>query len=156
MSSKDELLKKSNISTIRIRNIRTLAIEMYKSLNNMSPEYICSLFETKNIVYKLRDESCLNQPLVRTTTYGLRSIRYFGPKLWNMLPKSIKDSKDMESFKQAVSQWLGPVCNCSLCMHMKWHMIVCGNTYFVSWNVHCSHSSHSPRLYVFTCLYMPF
>ena len=39
--------------------------------------------------YNLRGERALNIPSVNTTKYGLHSIRYFGPKLWNSISNDL-------------------------------------------------------------------
>ena len=52
----------------------------------MSPEYLSSLFSKSNVPYQLRDNNKLNQPLKRTTTFGINSLAHFGSHLWNMLP----------------------------------------------------------------------
>ena len=47
-----------------------------------------------------------------------KSLRTFGPKLWNSLPYHIKSSENLESFKRTIKHWNGKhclfnVCNCS-------------------------------------------
>ena len=53
-----------------------MAVEIYKILNGMSPEYLSSLFSKSNVPYQLRDSNKLIQPLKRTTTFGIKSLSY--------------------------------------------------------------------------------
>ena len=75
----------------------------------MSPGYIKDLFDVKITPYEFRREDILIQPRVNTTTYGLKSVRYQGAKLWNSLPNEIKSCPDLGSFKKSISNWSGPI-----------------------------------------------
>ena len=55
-----EFFKKNNTVSIRQRNLQTLAIEIYKAKNKVSPEVVNSLFEFTNKNYDLRNASILN------------------------------------------------------------------------------------------------
>ena len=52
---------------------------------------------------------------VHQTTFGLRSIRYEEAVLWNHLPKSIKSSGTLKTFKKEIKSWTGPQCKCAYC-----------------------------------------
>ena len=49
-SSYKDLLKNANINTLQMGRIRTIALETFKILNNMSPSYILDLVKSKNII----------------------------------------------------------------------------------------------------------
>ena len=51
-----------------------MAVEIYKILNGMSPEYLSSLFSKSNVPCQLRDSNKFIQPLKRTTTFGRQLI----------------------------------------------------------------------------------
>ena len=38
--------------------------------------------------------------------YGKNSFRYFGAKLWNIIPLEIKNKNSLNTFKSAITQWL--------------------------------------------------
>ena len=42
----------------------------------------------------------------RTTHYGLKLIKVSGPKIWNCIPKQIRDSKSVNSFKLLLKKHL--------------------------------------------------
>ena len=72
-SSKNVILSKSNDSSLRIRNLRALAIEIYKCLHGLNPGYMRQLIKVKSVNCGLRNANVLVQPPVKTSTYGLRS-----------------------------------------------------------------------------------
>ena len=54
-SSYDKLLDMANLSTLQNRRLQDIAILMYKVKNNLSPNYICSLFQIPQLKYTLRN-----------------------------------------------------------------------------------------------------
>ena len=78
-STFEELLKKAKSLSIHHRNIHQFAIEMYKVKNNLSPELINGIFTYRP--YRGKDKFA--RPNVETLTYGERSLRSFGPIIWN-------------------------------------------------------------------------
>ena len=96
-------------------NLRALAIEIYKCLHGLNPAYMRQMVEVKSTNYSLRNANVLVQPQVKTSNYGLRSFRYYGPKIWNMLPNNIKTLTNISDFKAALQLWTGPTCQCPVC-----------------------------------------
>ena len=47
--------------------------------------------------------------------WGIESIRYFGPTIWDILPEEIKSATTLVSFKQKIQNWKGLNCPCRLC-----------------------------------------
>ena len=71
----DELLSKSKLSTLKVRRMRSLAIEVYKVVNKECPVYLQDLIHIKNNSYSFRYQNIAELPRVRTTSYGLQSFR---------------------------------------------------------------------------------
>ena len=115
LSSYEELLQTLQDVPIRITILRCIAIEVYKILNDQSPSYLNNLFEVIDVPYDLRDSNVVEQPLVRTVTYGIKSLRYFGAKLWNNLPADLKSACSLADFKEILKTWTGPTCACEVC-----------------------------------------
>ena len=63
------------------------------------------LFKQPCLKYELRDSYRLEQPKFNTFTYGLRSFRYYGSKLWNVLRFSLKNTKELHVFKKNITEW---------------------------------------------------
>ena len=119
VSDYDTLLTKCGIDSFRISSLKSMAVEIYKILNDMSPEYL-SLFSKSSIPYSLRDNNKLIQQKMRTTTFGIKSFSYYGAHLWNSLPVDIKSAVTLGNFKTLVKNWQGPSCHCSVCQHIIW------------------------------------
>lgn len=56
--------------------------------------------------YNLRGYTKLEIPHVKTTTYGLRSFRYFAPHAWNNLTDSIRMLETLPSFKRSFIEYI--------------------------------------------------
>ena len=48
------------------------------------------LFKIKESKYNLRRENAIGIGGIHTSTYGLNSISYLGPKIWDLVPNDIK------------------------------------------------------------------
>ena len=90
-----ELLDKDDSITIHQRNLQRLATEMYKVKNKTSPLPMQELFSEQVNVHDLRNKRCWKIPKVRTVAYGTETIRYRGPKTWELLPAEIKEAKTL-------------------------------------------------------------
>jgi len=95
-----------------IMDFHQLAIEMYKVKNKLSPIFMQELF-THN---PARGKDRFLRPNVKGVTYGEKSLRIFGPIIWNeMLPESLKSCVSLESFKESIKVWVPTNCKCALC-----------------------------------------
>ena len=113
-STFEELLQKDNSVSIHIRNIQTLAIEIYKVVNGSSPEIMKQIFTLKNSM-NYASRNIFKTQNIRTTTYGLESLRYLGPKIWEIVPKELKLIGSLAEFKKKIKSWNPNNCPCKLC-----------------------------------------
>ena len=105
-STFEELLEKDKSVTIHIRNLQILAIELYKVVNNIVPEIIKGVFPLReNNVYEL--ENPFKTRNVKTEMYGIQSLGYLGPKIWNIVPKELRQIE--------IKKWNPKSCPCKLC-----------------------------------------
>ena len=109
------LLQKCESTTLHMRRIKTIALEVYKSLNDLNPSFMKEMFKTKNVDYDLRNSHILTQPEFRKINYGRNSFKYFGSHIWNSLPNEIKDCTTVDNFKELIKAWDGPNCQCAMC-----------------------------------------
>ena len=114
-STFEGLLRKDNSFSIHERNIQSLAIEIYKFLNGLSPSFLNNVFH-KNISnsYDLRNHKELYSRNPKTVRYGTETVSYIAPKIWSKVPETIKMSSSLESFKTKIRKWK-PECDCRLC-----------------------------------------
>ena len=86
-----QLLQKDNSVTTHQRNFQVLATEIFKAKNNLSPETMKEVFELKEPSYSLRSkENYFARDNIKTTPYGIHSIKYLAPKIWDLVPDQIK------------------------------------------------------------------
>ena len=118
-SSYENLLTRGYFLPLSQYRIRCLGIEVYKCFNGLNPDYLNNLFKQPCLKYELRDSHRLEQPKFNTFTYGLRSFRYYGSKLWNVLPFSVKNTKELHVFKKNITEW----CHSTQCRSLDvfWH-----------------------------------
>ena len=79
-------------------NLHSLAIEMYKAANDMSPDIMNEVFKLRNTPhYNLRHTSHFSTGLIHGAYNGTESASYLGPKIWEQIPVEIKnkDSRDI-------------------------------------------------------------
>jgi len=100
------MCKEGNQLKIYKRCIKQVAIQMYKIKNQLSPSYVQSLFTNRESNYDMRDNDRFTIPNFNTVTYGKKSLRYYGAKLWTDIPTEIKERFSLENFKSAVTIWL--------------------------------------------------
>ena len=77
------------------------AILLYKSMNNMSPTYISSLFNFQNSeYYSLRSVENNNMAIPKHNTELFKnSFKYSGTKVWNALPITLRTACSLPAFK---------------------------------------------------------
>ena len=112
----ENLLTRASRCTLYLSRLRFLVTEIYKCMNDLSPSYMKHIFIMKETSHGLRDKSLLKLPKYNTVTYGFKTIRYQGSKLWNGLSYDMKCSCSLVSFKSSIQKWSGPQCKCGYCL----------------------------------------
>ena len=97
---------------MKVTYIRYL-IEIYKSINNLSPPIMKKFFDLKNIRYDLRSKQLLKLPETSTSRYGTQALCFKGSLIWNTVLNKIKNIKD---FKKHIKEWKSTTCSCKLCL----------------------------------------
>ena len=104
-SSYEALLKKSKNTTMSLKRHKKLAIEIFKTLNNLNPKYMQEIFVRNS--NNARDPNKLIRPRVSGYTYGINSLKNLGPVVWNLLPEEIRCSTNLLQFKSLLQTWDG-------------------------------------------------
>ena len=93
-SSSSFEVRLQNYGKVKIhhRNLQQLAVEIYKSLNNLSFSLMSELFNVRDIGYALRGGNKLKSNTVKTVNYGIETISHLALKIWALVPDEIKNS----------------------------------------------------------------
>ncbi len=114
-SEYDVMLQKVGLDTLFLRRLKVIACEVYKAINDLSPSFMNEIFNVKEVQHDLRDNVILVQPKFGKIRYGQSTLSYYGPHIWNLLPSEAKTGVSINVFKDMLSTWEGPHCQCNLC-----------------------------------------
>ena len=80
-----------------IQRLRTLCLEICKTLRQLNPCFMSNIFEVKSSDRPVRSQQNLNLKVVRANQvkFGEKSLRVLGPKIWNRLPLHIKYGENL-------------------------------------------------------------
>ena len=93
-----QLLEMDQSFSIHERNLQKLAIEMYKVKNGLCPKPMQELFTMKT-----HGHNDFVIPKVSTVNRGVETIRYRGPKTWEIVPDEMKQAESLPIFKDKSS-----------------------------------------------------
>ena len=118
-SSDEDLLKKSGNPSMNRRRTRSLCIEIYKTINNLNPEFMKNLFKVRKTNRAQREQYKLNLEIPKSNqvSFGTNSLRIQGPRVWNALPFHNKSKETLQAFKYVIKFWDGSKCSCNICFN---------------------------------------
>ena len=73
------------------------------------------LFEIKEPHYNLCSEAShfkRQREKIKSTHYGIQSVRHLGPKIWNIVPQNIRESTSINELKSLIKFWKPDTCSC--------------------------------------------
>ena len=90
--------------------IYKILLLVYKAINGLSQSYISSLHSFCSSSYSLRSYSnkFLQVPRSKLKSYGDRRFSIAGPKLWNSIPASLRNTDSLNSFKKHLKTFILP------------------------------------------------
>ena len=65
----------------------------------MSPTIVAEIFGARQNNLNLRHTSFSSMPYVKTVNHGSESLSNLGPRIWNLIPRTLKELNDVNSFK---------------------------------------------------------
>ena len=104
------MLELTGQNTIHHKNLHSLALEVFKSLNGLNPDFMQEFYTFKTLTNNLRGGKMLTLPPENT----LNSWLYRSALLWNNLPRKVKDSSSVPSFKNSLLE-CQLYCQCTIC-----------------------------------------
>ena len=80
-------MEKAEKETMKVNRLRSLCVEIYKLINNINPTYTNEVFKLRKISTAVRSNYKFNLdvPTINEVSFGGKSLRHYGPKIWNSL-----------------------------------------------------------------------
>ena len=88
---------------------------MYKIYHRVPPTIMNEIFTIRHQnQYNLRNWTYFDVPKVEIVNPGSESVRYLGPKIWEVIPTHIKELDIIGNFKIAIKKWKSETSPCRL------------------------------------------
>ena len=97
-------------------------IEVYKYLNDLSPDTMSDIFKLRENTYNLRNFHILGSQNPRRNKFGLDSIAYRASQLWKNVPEEIRNLTSLPVFKKKMKKVLLISCSCNCCRKYIHHV----------------------------------
>ena len=98
------------------KNVQVLVTEIFKVKNDLALDVMKDVSELKEPPYNLRSESNhFTRRNVKTTYYGLLSIKHLAPQMWELVSQSLRKRKTLNEFKTNIKFWYPAHCSYRLC-----------------------------------------
>ena len=105
------------LKSIHTRNFNTLAPQMFKVKNGMSPPLLEESFQIAKPNYNLRNKGEFKSHNVKIGLFWYNFLAFIYPKIWDKLPIYWKSLNSLDEFKQNVKNWVQQLdCLCRLCV----------------------------------------
>ena len=95
-------LKKCHILPVLLRIRFKVCVLVFKCVTGTAPEYLSSLINRKISHQSLRiaeDTTLLHEPPLDLQNYRNRRFEISGPRIWNSLPRSLREVNNLNMFK---------------------------------------------------------
>ena len=104
------LLKSLHWLPVNERINYKIAVMVFKHFQGTIPSYISALLHAphkhEHTTRSSSDPTLLQQPTKKLVSYGERSFHYYGPFIWNSLPRTIREVRSEGEFKSALKTYL--------------------------------------------------
>ena len=104
------LLRELHWLPVNERIIFKVCVYCYKCINNIAPVYLSNTIHlykpTRTGLRSEMDETILVKPKSSYKYFGQRSFSYYGPLVWNELPKKIREACSLPVFKKLLKHHL--------------------------------------------------
>ena len=87
-----------------VRSVFCVQPDVFKTINNYSPEYLSDLFRLRDNIKNLRGVNKLQVPKPNTTRYGKNSVKYLAAITWNKISDTLRSLSTLSDFKKAFRQ----------------------------------------------------
>ena len=95
---------------------------MFKVDKGLAPIFMNDIFPkndnagTENISSNTRSNTKFyNRSNPKTVNYGLETLRYLGPRIWQLVPMELREIQSLNLFTKKIKKWSPNNCPCRLC-----------------------------------------
>ena len=106
----------NNICNLDI-NIQAFLTEVFKMKNGRAFPIMESILNKRFNTYNLRNFQEFTTERKRTVWYGPETLNYRYPRLWSLLPESLKEMNSLSQFKRNIKRWICRDLPSRLCKH---------------------------------------
>ena len=114
----DELLIKDKSVSI----LQFLATEIFKAKNGVTTGLTENIFQFVNRSLDLRNNRIPLGKRSMTVFYGTESLSSLAPRIWELIPQSLKDETELSEFKTKIKTWINSQCPSRLCKKYFGHV----------------------------------
>ena len=97
----DKIISDFHWLKVKFRCIYKLLVIVYNCIHNRAPNEIMSLLQ-----YADSDRTMNLREVRSSSKYGGKAFSRVGPKMWNLLPRTVRDVVDALEFKKALKSFL--------------------------------------------------
>ena len=102
LTSFDKLFLKHKSVSIHQRNLQFQLMEIFKVNNCVSTGVTEGIFQFVDKLYDLRKNSILLRKEKRTAFYETGRLYSLAPKIWELIPESVKHETEISQFKNKI------------------------------------------------------
>ena len=113
-STFNDMLSKSNDTTIHVKNFQKLMIEFYNYLYSLSVPIMKEVFAKRLLKYNLQNCRVTLLPNPKTLKYGTDKIAYKAAKLWSTPPTKYKNLPSLDLLRPEIKNWHCSDCPCNI------------------------------------------
>ena len=78
---------------------------MYKILDRLSSKIMKDILKTKINYYNTLNALIFSKRNLKTVRYALQTMSYMSPKIWDLVPKKMKQLTTLNEFKTKIKNW---------------------------------------------------
>ena len=97
---------------MEIRRLRTLAVEIFKTLNEINPPYM------KKYIHAYRKLKVKQNDIIVKRINTSRLVPKLKVLRSKYMEQHTKSETSFPKFKEYIKTWLGPKCKCKVCINM--------------------------------------
>ena len=116
----ETLLSINNYISVHQKHLQYLAVEVYRTVAEINPEFIWTYFPKGPIPYDLGKGNKVFLPLARSARYEINSLLFRGSLLWNNCSSSVQNSAALSKFTFRLKIRVEIHCTCNVC---RWELI---------------------------------